>query len=102
VYKRGFYRKTSKHTGPSTQLAKTSPSVVMGARERACVPGDKQIGYEVEAGENQRKGCEEMNEPMKRVPWARVCAPQSCGSMRASDKVLAVAGPVGRAHRCCN
>jgi hypothetical protein len=43
-----------------------------------------------------------MSEPMKRVPWARVCVPQSCGSMRASDKVLGVGGPVGRARRCCD
>jgi hypothetical protein len=84
---------------PSPRHPTVSRSVAMGVRGRACVPGDERIGYEVEAGENQREGCEEVGKPMERVPWARVCVPQSCGSMRASDKVLGVARSVGRRRR---
>jgi hypothetical protein len=87
---------------PSPRRPTLSRSVAMGACGCARVPGDERIGYEVEASENQRKGCEEASEPMKRVPWACVCAPQSCGFMRASDKVLGVAGSVKRTRRHCD
>jgi hypothetical protein len=78
-----------------------SRSVAIGARGCAFVPGDERIGYEVEAGENQWKGCEDVSEPMKRVLWVYVYAPQSCGSMLSSDKVLGVAGSVERTRRYC-
>jgi hypothetical protein len=87
---------------PSPRHPTPSRSVAMGARGRTCVPGDERIGCEVEAGKNQGKRCEEMSGPMKRVPWAHVCVPQSCGSMCASDKELGVARSVGRARRCCD